>query len=100
MTDQQGITCPWPGWNLVKLLGSGTYGKVYLFKREEYGHAYYSAIKHITIPTDHNQVDALFAEGIATNEDTLKDYCTELLESFMGELSINAFLRGHKNFVF
>lgn len=99
MTDQHGIESPWPDWNLVRLLGRGTYGKVYLYKREEYGNTYYSAIKHISIPTDQHQKDALFAEGLATNAVTMKAYCNQLLESFMGEININAELRGHTNFV-
>ena len=99
MPDQHKIICPWSGWNLVRLLGQGTYGRVYLFKREEYGNTYFSAIKHISIPTDYNQTVNLFAEGLATDAITMKAYYTQLLQSFMNEININVELRGHINFV-
>ena len=99
MSDQRDILCPWNGWTFVRLLGHGTYGKVFLFKREDYGKTFFAAIKHITIPTYPKQADDLFAEGMATDKATLQAYCEQLLESFMSEVSINVELRGHSNFV-
>ena len=99
MPDQHKIVSPWPGWSLDRLLGQGTYGRVYLFKREEYGNTYFTAIKHIAIPTDQNQKEGFFAEGLVTDAISLQAYCTQLLESFMGEINVNVELRGHTNFV-
>ncbi|MCL2881164.1 MAG: serine/threonine protein kinase, partial [Treponema sp.] len=80
-------------------MGQGTYGRVFLFKREEYGKTYFCAIKHISIPTYPKQEEDLFAEGLATDNASLHAYCAQLLESFMSEVSINVELRGHSNFV-
>ena len=99
MADQVDIYCPWSGWSLVRLLGQGTFGRVYLFKREEYGNTYFCAVKHVSIPTYSNQADDLFAEGLATDSVSLQAYLTQLLESFMNEVNINVELRGHTNFV-
>ena len=41
----------WGEWRSVRLLGQGSYGKVYLAEKVELGKHYYSAIKYIPIPT-------------------------------------------------
>ena len=99
MAVQHDIICPWDGWRLVKLLGRGTYGRVYLFKREEYGITFYSAIKHISIPADLNQIDDHYTENMAKDAGTMKIHCTQILQSYMNEININVELRGHTNFV-
>jgi len=88
MAAQSEIICPWDGWTLVKLLGRGTYGRVYLYKRVEYGITFYSAIKHISIPADLNQIDDLSADGTSTDAVTMKVHCTQLLQSFMNEINV------------
>jgi len=100
MTDQHEINCPWDGYSFVKLLGQGTYGSVYLFKREEYGNTYFSAIKHISIPVDYSQIDEIYTKEMAKDDATLKTYYSRQLESLTNEININMELRGHTNFVF
>ncbi|MCL1810226.1 MAG: protein kinase [Clostridiales bacterium] len=99
MPERHNIVSPWGGWSSVKFLGMGTYGKVYLFKREEYGSTYYCAIKHISIPTYQDRIDNLFLDGAATDRVAAQEYCDRLLESFVSDININAALKGHKNFV-
>ena len=45
----------WGVWRTIRVLGQGTYGKVYLAEKVELGKHYYSAIKYIGIPNDENQ---------------------------------------------
>lgn len=99
MSDRHNVVCPWGGWSSVKLLGLGTYGEVHLFKREQYGSMYYCAVKHISIPTHQDQMDASFAEGLAKDGIAMEAYCDRLLESFVKEININVSLKGHTNFV-
>ncbi|MDR1157007.1 MAG: protein kinase [Oscillospiraceae bacterium] len=93
------FVCPWDGWRFVRLLGQGTYGKVYLVAKQEYGGTYYAAIKHISIPGGANQVEDIFSEGLASDDATLRAYCSQVLETFITEINVNVELRGHTNFV-
>ena len=94
MSDRHGFICPWVGWSFVKLLGHGTYGDVSLFEREEYGNTFYSAIKHIPIPTHSTELRDAELEGVDP-----QDYCYQLVTSLLHEININVELRGHTNFV-
>ena len=40
---------PWPEWEIVSKIGEGSYGCVYKASRVEQGHAFFSAIKVISI---------------------------------------------------
>ena len=40
---------PWGAWHIDSLIGEGSFGKVYKVRREEFGNAYYSAVKVITM---------------------------------------------------
>ena len=39
-------------WRLTRLLGEGSYGRVYQAERDDFGVTYQAAIKIITIPRD------------------------------------------------
>jgi serine/threonine protein kinase len=99
ISRQMQFSCPWAGWRFVRPLGQGTYGKVYLVAKQEYGGTYYAAIKHISIPGGANQVEDIFSEGLASDDATLRAYCSQMLETFIAEINVNVELRGHTNFV-
>ena len=47
----------WPGWECVRLLGAGSFGKVYEIQKIENGRAYKSALKVITIPQNDAEIE-------------------------------------------
>ena len=38
------------GWKIIRLLGEGSYGKVFEIERSEFGQTYRAALKVITVP--------------------------------------------------
>ena len=62
----------WPGWECVKLLGEGSFGKVYEIRKTEFGTTYKTALKVITIPPAPGDVKAAYAEGM--DEQSVTDY--------------------------
>lgn len=54
----------WPGWECVRQLGSGSFGKVYEIQREEFGKIYRAALKVITIPQNQSDVLDVYSEGM------------------------------------
>ena len=42
----------WPGWYVVKVLGSGSYGSVYLVERQDIIGIAQAAVKVVSIPPE------------------------------------------------
>lgn len=70
----------WPDWEIVELIGTGSYGRVYKIKREEGGNTYYDALKVISIPKDPSEVDALVTSGMD------RENITEYFKSHAGKI--------------
>ena len=51
-------------WELVRLIGQGSYGRVFEAHREDFGTTYKSAIKIMTIPQSQSEVESAMAEGM------------------------------------
>ena len=62
----------WGNWEIDALIGQGSYGKVYRAKRTEFDKTYYSAVKHISVPSSQNEVDSLFADGVVNDARSLQ----------------------------
>lgn len=54
----------WPGWEVVRRIGSGSFGTVYEIQRDLYGDIEKSALKVITIPHNEDEVDYLRCSGL------------------------------------
>lgn len=52
------------GWNIERLIGEGSFGKVYKIVREDFGHIYVAALKVIQIPYNKSEVKAIKSEGL------------------------------------
>ena len=89
----------WGEWRSVRLLGQGAYGKVYLMEKVEMGTRYYAAVKHISLPAESGESEALYAEGLVSDAETLNDYYQQVLESLMTEINVNYRLKGNTNIV-
>ena len=89
----------WNEWYLVRPLGQGSYGTVYLAEKESFGEKYYSAIKHIPIPPKQSQADELLAEGVISSPEEARNYYIQMVNDLMSEINVNYRLKGHTNIV-
>ena len=58
----------WPGWETVKLIGKGGYGRVYMVRRADSSGEYFCAVKKISIPTGEEEYYALSESGYEDQE--------------------------------
>lgn len=84
-------------WYLSRLLGKGSFGKVFEITREEYGTTYRSALKIITVPQDEDDVKSRMAAG--TGIDSISQYYEGILKEIVNENEIMAQLKGNSNIV-
>jgi len=54
----------WPGWEIVRRIGSGSFGTVYEIQRDIYGDIEKGALKVIAIPHNEDEVDYLRCSGL------------------------------------
>lgn len=59
-------------WKLIRLLGEGSFGKVFEAHRDEFGTIYKSAIKIITIPYSQSEIINARAEGM--DDESIRNY--------------------------
>lgn len=54
----------WPGWEIVRRIGSGSFGTVYEIQRDVYGDIEKAALKVIQLPRSEDEVDYLRCTGL------------------------------------
>ncbi len=84
-------------WKLAKLLGQGSYGKVFEGEREDFGIVYTAAIKIITIPQSQSEVQSTRAEGL--DDESITSYFRSMVEEMVQEFGIMSKLKGTSNIV-
>lgn len=99
MTDIHSFEPFWGTWRIVRALGQGSYGKVYLVQREDLGGVYYAALKHLSIPADPSQTRELYADGLVSSDEDIWKYYTQMLNTLINEIKVNDRLKGHTNIV-
>lgn len=87
----------WPDWEIVELIGSGSYGRVYKIKREENQHTYYDALKVITIPKDASEILNLRSNGM--DDANIAEYFREQANKIFQEIDTMIQLGGVTNIV-
>ena len=93
--------CPlWGEWEVDKKLGEGSFGTVWKMKRNLFdGKVYYSAVKHISIPKETEEIDRLIGEGIVSDERSAQNYYNYMLRSIADEIDAMHKLQGYTNIV-
>ena len=89
----------WPGWECVRQLGSGSYGKVYEIKRVENGFERRAALKVISIPESPDAIGEIYEAGYANTEEEASTYLTSQIDAIYQEYRLMAELRGSDNIV-
>ncbi len=84
-------------WYLKRLIGRGSFGKVFEITREEFGTVYRSALKIITIPQDESEVMSMMTADSDIN--TIRSYYEGVLIDIVNENEIMAQLKGNSNIV-
>lgn len=84
-------------WTLVRLIGEGSYGKVFEAEREDFGMTYKAAVKIITIPQSDSEVKNARAEGM--DEDSVTSYFRSFVEEIVQEFALMSKLKGTSNVV-
>jgi len=84
-------------WKLTRLIGEGSFGRVFEASREEFGRVYQSAIKIITIPQSQSEIRSVLAE--IAEESMLSEYFRTFVDDLVNEVSLMSRLKGNSNIV-
>lgn len=87
----------WPKWKIVRLIGEGSFGKVFEIYRNEFGIEEHSALKVVSIPRSDSEVQALKNDGM-TDSDTA-EYFRGIVSDFVQEIQLMSQLKGSSNVV-
>ena len=85
------------GWTIDRLIGEGSYGKVFEVSKSGYGVTTTSALKVITIPPSQQYVKNALSEGM--DDRTVTTYFRGLVDQLMIEVATMAALKGHSGIV-
>ena len=85
------------GWKIIRLLGEGSYGKVFEIERSEFGQTYRATLKVITVPQSSAEVRSVISEGMSVSQ--AEAYFHGIVEELMHEFSIMFKLKGTANVV-
>ena len=84
-------------WTLTRLIGEGSFGRVYEARREDFGVTYRAAVKIITIPRSQSEVRSARAEGM--DDQSVTSYFQSLVEEMVREFELMSRLKGTANIV-
>lgn len=91
-------TVAWPGWDVVRKIGSGSFGAVYEIERKVLDKTEKAALKVITIPQDAGDIDELYSDGY--DDESITQRYKSYLEDIIREYSMMAEMKGHTNVVY
>lgn len=84
-------------WKITKLLGEGSYGKVFELEREDFGVVYKAALKVITIPTNDSEILDARAEGM--DEQSIRNHFKGFVQELAQEFELMSHFKGNSNVV-
>lgn len=94
---ENGRTVSWPGWEVVRQIGTGSFGAVYEIQRNMFGTRESAALKVISLPRTQSDLDELYSEGYD------RDSITLMLQQHLGEIyreySLMNQMKGNTNIV-
>jgi serine/threonine protein kinase len=88
----------WPGWQVDRLLGTGSFGAVYEISRTVVDNLERSALKVIPIPSNRDEVTKLRSEGY--DDASIAAHFRKLADEIIGEYAMMMKMKGHANIVY
>jgi len=87
----------YPGWEIVKLLGEGSFGKVYEIRRAVFDREQRAALKVIHIPRSQTELRQAYSEGM--DEASVSEYFHGFVRTLSEEIDLLSRLKGNSNIV-
>ncbi|MCL1791731.1 MAG: protein kinase [Peptococcaceae bacterium] len=95
----------WGAWQVVSLIGQGSYGTVYKICRKEFldnecpeSHkAYFAATKIISIPNNESEIHRMENEGM--DESSIRNFFEAVVTDILGEIEMMSEFRGNSHIV-
>ena len=84
-------------WNFVRLIGEGSFGKVFEIERHDIKKTYKSALKAITIPANENELREVMLDGM--DEASAKEYFRSVVDEVINEFDLMEQMKGNSNIV-
>ena len=84
-------------WKLTRLVGEGSFGRVFEAEREDFGRIYKSAIKIITVPQNSSEIMSVMDDGM--DEESVTAYFRSFVEELVDEFTLMSKLKGKSNLV-
>lgn len=97
MESDKNMPVPWPGWKIVRRLGSGGFGSVYEIERDFYGDRERAAMKVVKLPQNPSDLENDYTSGMTEEEIREKYTCIQryMVEEYRQMLEY----KGHSNIV-
>lgn len=87
----------WGAWRIKRLIGEGSFGKVFEIEREDFGRTYQAAMKVITIPQSESEFKSTLSDGMDLKSAT--SYYISFVEEVVDEFAMMSGLKGNSNIV-
>ena len=84
-------------WKIVRLIGEGTYGKVFEICRSEYGIEEKAALKIISIPASKSEYNSVLTDCM--DERSATEYFRNYMQEMIREISLMSKLKGNSKSV-
>ena len=84
-------------WHIARLIGEGSFGKVFEIRREDFGQTYRAALKAITIPESASEVRSMLSEGM--DKASVRASFQSTVEELVKEFALMSKLKGNSNVV-
>lgn len=84
-------------WEVVRLIGEGSFGAVYEIRREVLGHVSRAALKVITIPSSRSEIDTARSNGM--DDASISEYYQSVAKDIIKEVQVMDKLKGITNIV-
>jgi serine/threonine protein kinase len=84
-------------WYIDRVLGEGSFGKVYALKKTDFGKDYFSALKVISIPQSQSEISGMRSEGM--DDKSIRENFEQVVSGVVSEFDLMARFRGNSHIV-
>ncbi|MBQ6380964.1 MAG: serine/threonine protein kinase [Clostridia bacterium] len=91
------IAATWPEWKPVKVIGEGSFGKVYLCTKKEHTLHVSAAVKVITIPKNQMELERLVAQNMS--QQSIREHYLNIVDNCVNEIQIMETVKGAPHIV-